>query len=359
MQVGKAGDPLPPFRHHMIRQKVDRHGIISPLEPESELPGCTLPTSEIGVIKPGPVRKWMAAKKQWDTKFATAKRKVQKQRAKEMAKGYQQFGNGEVPPPSALAGRRRLGEDLKEAKKTRSMGMSLWSLWGSKHDEKTIVLEQEADKQPETTTASAADGANARALHDVKTTQGERLDASKKPAYSRSRSRRRTVTDQNQTGGDDGVDENTPVAVIASQRADHNDADLAPDFVPDQTSPQILVRSPTLEVDESGLKRPKSDGIAFPFSLKKHGATASMTTLTSSIGVRPVDEVGAPEAKESGLENNVRDVKGMEVESENSHAAVNGVHVVENGLVVSADRPPLETFVTAAEGLPLQAGDKA
>jgi hypothetical protein len=358
-QVGKAGDSLPPFRHHMIRQRVDRHGHISQLEPESELPGCNMPSSQIGVIKEGPIRKWMAAKKQWDTKFASSKRRVQKQRAKDMAKGYQQFGDGEVPPPSALAGRRKLGEDLKEPKKSRSMGMSLWSLWGSKHDEKTIVLEHEADKEPEITTATAADGANARPLHDVKTAQGEKLDARKKPDYSRSRSRRRTVTDQNQTGRDD-VDENTPASVLHSKLAEKRgtaadgDAHLAPDFVADGNAPQILVRSPNIEKDESELKRPKADGIAFPFSLKNHHATASMTTLTSSIGIRPQDDIVTPGAKDSGVPQNANDVeasgKGKEEESE---------QVIENGQVVSAERPPMETFKTALEIMPAQPATKS
>jgi len=159
----------------MIRQRVDRHGIISPLEPESELPGCTLSPSEIGVVKAGPVKKWMTAKREWDTKYASAKRRVQRQRAREMAQGYQQFGNGEVPPPSALAGRRKTGDDLREKKKERSWGMSLWSLWGSKHDEQTMQREQEAGKAPETTVASADDGAGARPLHDTETNQGEEL----------------------------------------------------------------------------------------------------------------------------------------------------------------------------------------
>lgn len=136
-RVGRAGKELPPFKNHMIRQKVDRHGIIYPLGPASTLPALQVPANEIGVIKPGPVRKWTKAKQVWDSKYAKEKRKVQKRRAKEMARGYQGFDGDEVPPPSALAGRRGL-EMPKEKKKGRSWGMSLWSLWGSSHDEKTV-----------------------------------------------------------------------------------------------------------------------------------------------------------------------------------------------------------------------------
>jgi len=361
----------------MIRQRVDRHGNISPLELESELPACNVAASEIGVIKEGPVKKWMAAKRQWDTKFATAKRRVQKKRAKEMAKGFQQFGDGEVPPPSALAGRRKLGEDLKEEKKKRSTGMSLWALWGSKHDEKTIELEYEADKEPATATATPADGANARPLHDLKTNQGNLMDG-KKPEYSRSRSRRRTVTDQHQTEGND-INENTPASVIYSKLADQREGlgdtgdrgNLTPDFVAKDPMPSIVVRTPTIEGEENDLKRPKSGGIAFPFSLKKHGATASMTTLTSAIGVPPAEDVRTKGAKDSGVNQNVDDIaasaamgssdgKGKgnakEIAAENTPASVkvNGGAVDGSNAAVSGARPILETFVTATEDLPTQ-----
>ena len=136
-QVGKAGDALPAFKDHMIRQRVNRHGQIFPLDPPASMPALQISANEVGVIKPGPVKKWLSAKKQWDQKYAREKRKVQKQRAREMAQGFQGFGNDEVPPPSALAGRRGLSMP-KEEKKTKSWGMSMWSLWGSSHDENTV-----------------------------------------------------------------------------------------------------------------------------------------------------------------------------------------------------------------------------
>jgi len=401
----------------MIRQKVDRHGIIAPLEPESELPGCSLPPSEVGVIKEGPVRKWMAAKKQWDTKFASSKRKVQKQRAKEMAKGYYQFGDEEVPSPSALAGRRTTGEDLKEKKRGKSYGMSMWALWGSKHDEKTTIREAKADKEPETSIVSPLDGANARGLHDTKTKQGKKMDV-QGTAYNRSRSRRRTVTDQNQTGMGD-VDENTPAAVLyqqATQRGTNDsrelrDGNLTPDFITGSQVPSILVRSPTIERDESELKRPKAGGIAYPFSLKQEAASASMTTLTSAIGVSPVEDLGLEGTKNSGLERNsaekdnsaatetrtgqeapiakaihlpfqlkreattasmttltssvgVPPTTDLKIEGandsgvrenstdRNAAAALKGGKEMEAEQPVVVERPPLDTFVTAVEDLP-------
>jgi hypothetical protein len=388
----------------MIRQRVDRHGNIFPLAPASELPGCNLSPSEIGVIKEGPVKKWMAAKKEWDTKFASAKRRIQKQRAKEIAKGYQTFGDGEVPPPSALAGRRKAGEDLKEEKKKRSMGMSLWALWGSKHDEKTMKNEEVADREPETATASAADGQGARPLGDTKTNQGKLMDHGTKPEYSRSRSRRRTVTDEHQTDGSD-IDENTPAAaLIAIKQANGQDiapgdGSLNPDFVmpragdedvvPAVGTPSILVHTPAVD-DDTDLRRPKAGGIAFPFSLKQHQATASMTTLTSAINVPPSPDLKTTESKESGVESNDADIAATNATGSSSEEAkvfkenqkapegpsdivkesrralagspLAQVHngeelVVENGQVVSAERPPLETFKTAAEELIIVGGE--
>ena len=150
-RVGKAGDPLPTFRNHMTRQRVDRYGHIYDLAPASSLPALQMPADEIGVIKSGPVRKWLQAKQKWDVKFAKEKRKVQKKRMKEMLNGFEGFGSDEVPPPSALAGRRVMKVPQTEKKKM-SWGMSLWSLWGSSHDEKAVRF----DGSPESNTLTAS-----------------------------------------------------------------------------------------------------------------------------------------------------------------------------------------------------------
>jgi hypothetical protein len=137
-RVGKAGDSLPPFVHHMIRQRVDRHGYIYALASKEELVALNLPIDEVGVPKSGPVGKWMKASQQWNGKFSKQKLKIQKQRMEDIKKGFEHF-DGEKPPPTALAGRRI--KDMKSEKaKKKSWGMALWSLWGSKHDEATVSI---------------------------------------------------------------------------------------------------------------------------------------------------------------------------------------------------------------------------
>lgn len=149
--VKRAGDPIPHFTDNMIRERVNRHGIIRPLEEPSLLPALTMPANEIGVIKPGPVLKWTEAKQIWDKKYAKESQKVRKQRANESAAGFQGFfqdGSVERPPPSALAGRRgplMPKEEKEEAKKSKSWGMSLWSIWGSAHDEKAVSFLPQMD----------------------------------------------------------------------------------------------------------------------------------------------------------------------------------------------------------------------
>ncbi|TGO65967.1 hypothetical protein BOTNAR_0071g00040 [Botryotinia narcissicola] len=177
--IGKAGDPLPPFIDHMIRQRVDRHGNIFPLDPADKLPACNMSPSDVGVVKPEPVKKWMAVKTKFDVKYAKDKRKIQKNRAKEIAKGYEQFLDlqqvPEMPPPSALAGRRMVGVEIDResgGKQKKSWGLSKWSGWGSKHDELTIdrgIEAEKAGKNVETTTASAEHGAGARDIHSRET----------------------------------------------------------------------------------------------------------------------------------------------------------------------------------------------
>ena len=270
-KVGKAGDPLPAFENHMIRQRVDRHGYIYSLDPPSSLPALQMSPNEIGVIKPGPVKKWLNAKKEWDAKFAREKRRVQKQRAKDMAKGFQDWGDDDAPPPSALAARRGLHMP-KEEKKGKSWGMSLWSLWGSSHDEKTIEREEKADKEPEKSTVTENDGANARPVNK-----------NRPHGKSRSRLRHRAVTDTGQN-----ADDALPTMEHGSEAHDIPD----PTLLSPHSSPPTHIRHgrgslDSAAVETSDSNRPTAGSVAFPFKFGTHlGAdNASVVTLTSQAGV--------------------------------------------------------------------------
>ncbi|KAL9604647.1 MAG: hypothetical protein Q9219_000367 [cf. Caloplaca sp. 3 TL-2023] len=346
-RVGRAGEPLPAFKNHMIRQRVDRNGNIFPLGPPSSLPALQMSSNDVGVIKPGPVRKWMNAKKEWDNKFAREKRRIQKQRVKEMAQGYQGFGDDEVPPPSALAGRRGLKVD-KEAKQKRSWGMSLWSLWGSSHDQKTIKREEKADKAPETSRTSTD---NNRA-----TAPWSRRRESQQ--LSRSRSRRRVVSYTGQS--DPKIDETTPALEILRRKQEAGDAtsprDLFPTFTEQQKShfppsqANSPIPSPSLSSDypqanplnniagTASLARPATDGKAFPFKLgtrfHEDGTNASTVTLMSHMAV------GMPTPRaEGGREAFLSDADKVRAKQPSENG--NG----EKG----RRRPEMERFETARE----------
>ncbi|RFU35127.1 hypothetical protein B7463_g1195, partial [Scytalidium lignicola] len=339
-RIGKAGDSLPAFRNHMIRQRVDRRGNIYPLEPAHQLRACTILQSEIGVIKEGPVHKWMEMKRKYDRKYASDKRRIQKQRARDMADGYLTFGDEEVPPPSALAGRRKADRDIREQKKSKSLGLSLWSLWGSKHDEKTIVREAGADQIQE----AVLDTDGGTPTQETRVEE-ERKDIGKrnKSEYSRSRSRRRTITDEHQTEANSNVeiDENTPAAELqakidAKRRLDaaasRPSSRASTSIKSDVDVPYILIRTPTLETE---LHRPKANGIAFPFSLKRDNddRSDSMRTLTSDIGVPPILAVKQqdPNAAHSNVLKDEDGVVGQDKEeaTEKEAVAVAGGESVE------------------------------
>ena len=181
--VGKAGDPLPPFKDHMIRQRVTRHGVIFPLPPPSEMASLALDPASIGTIKSGPVRKWLAAKAANDLRFASDRKKVEKKRAKEFAAGYDTIP-GESPPPTALAGRRRKGIAPEEKKKGKSWGLAMWSGWGSSHDEHTLQREEKnaaaASEGSRSREHSTANGKASASTNHLAVPNGDAANGSKK-----------------------------------------------------------------------------------------------------------------------------------------------------------------------------------
>ncbi|KAJ5112735.1 Alpha/beta hydrolase fold-3 [Penicillium argentinense] len=158
--VGKAGDPLPAFHQHMLRERVDKRGRTFPLDPPSSYPVLDIPHEKIGAVNPELIKKWLDAKHEWDTKFAKEKLRVQGRRIKEMAHGFQDF-NGECPPPSSLAARRAAPGVLPNRHAKKNYGLMLWSGWGSKHDERTLKKEQQAEQSGRRSTRTSVDAGQA------------------------------------------------------------------------------------------------------------------------------------------------------------------------------------------------------
>ncbi|KAJ4376389.1 hypothetical protein N0V83_001672 [Neocucurbitaria cava] len=364
--VGRAGDALPPFERHMIRQRIDRHGTIYPLSAQEELVALNLATSEIGVPKTGPVSKWMKAQQQWNSKFSKQKINIQKQRIKDMQKGFEGFG-GEKPPPTALAGRRVKGMKAEKAKK-KSWGMAMWSGWGSKHDEATITREEKADHTQDQAQPSKSDMEPAQNKTDgavetqtntkAKRTRGSTLTAPDK-LRSRSHSRHSAVTDKGQTGA--SVEDFPQIAPPAPGLAEATV--LAPERraspLPSPTSelsspgfppPGIIVsdnpQSPhtLIPATDTLTTRPTKGGVAYPFSLKVDGPdgkdfNASTATL-ESVNIMTPAAVDVPQHEKE---------LGAGVAGE---AAVIGTGSV-NEQVLAEERPGVERYFTAGPGVGL------
>ncbi|KAH6618060.1 hypothetical protein B0J18DRAFT_436375 [Chaetomium sp. MPI-SDFR-AT-0129] len=386
-KIGKAGDPLPPFDDHMIRQRVTRHGDILALPEASELPACLMARDLVGVVKVGTVRKWLVQKRRWDARFKQAKASVHKQRLREMAVGYEVFGEGEVPPPTALAGRRKLGvkeTDKRKRKKAKSLGMSLWALWGSKHDEATMQREKQAVKTPELQAAGPDQGQGARHFSDIERQEQEAREkgaaqvptqGGKARTWRGMVSRKRTGVEPagtattadigGATGEEPGLDlrpagpardtatnTNNAIPALGTTTASPPHTTAIPTTEPPNTadttaSNTLLSPADALDTGVTG-KRVIIGGLATPFSLRKEPETASMITLASP-GDRSSMRLSTADLsmKEASIKGNGEDGD----DDPTSGVTTPFATPFFTPGTLGGDRPILERFVTADEGV--------
>ncbi|KAK4128451.1 alpha/beta-hydrolase [Parathielavia appendiculata] len=379
--VGRAGDPLPPFANHMIRQRVTRHGAIHPLPPAPSLTGCCMPRDLVGVVKVGTVRKWLEHKRRWDTRFKQTKARVHQRRLRDVAVGYEVFGEGEVPPPSALAGRRKLGvgesqkKQKKKKKKAKGLGLSLWALWGSKHDQMTVRRERDAGKGAEVAAAGPEQGQGARSFEDLETQRREGGVPSAVTGTSKNKAWRFMVGETQAESGDavaapssaggvGSLDLRPAGPLFNGSKGEHGE-DVA-------GASHINAGFLPPDDNETGVtgKRVFIGGLATPFSLRKEHETASMITLASPMdrgSIRPSTAdsgsiVAASSVKEVSAD--AGRIGSDEVQGDMSchyGSAVNATSGLETPFVTPflapasptspGERPGLERFVTADERL--------
>lgn len=282
--VGKAGDPLPPFRKHMIRQRVDRHGMVYHLDTPQSLPALQHPREKIGALNPHIVKKWMGAKKAWDEKFAKEKLAVQRHRIKEFEKGYFGF-DGELPPACSMAS-RRMEKDLAAVKIRKSYGMMMWSLLASKHDKEIVAREAREDTIPHITN-KPLEGQEGQGDTDIvaQKTRSRREESISAPdrrnlspfpvetrSQSRPRSRSQIIIDAGQVG-EHGADQSeqhstsasTPIILIPG--VDTNTDTQSTGRTPDNVSTMAVLNADgvltttdasTVKSDDSIVLRPSS-----------------------------------------------------------------------------------------------------
>ncbi|BGP30416.1 hypothetical protein JCM10296v2_002170 [Rhodotorula toruloides] len=134
---------------HMIRQRVNLHGFIRPLEAPHELDGCTMDPEHIGLLHAGPVRKWLAQRREWDDLFEKELKYWREVKSRDREKAQEsgfllgQFV-GENPPAGSVAGWHdaemakkagRRGEEEGGRRGGATLALSAWSHISNKPDE--------------------------------------------------------------------------------------------------------------------------------------------------------------------------------------------------------------------------------
>ncbi|KAE8325171.1 hypothetical protein BDV39DRAFT_216718 [Aspergillus sergii] len=306
--VGKAGDRLPPFKERMIRQRVDKRGHIYHLEPQASYPVLQIPSSQVGTINPELVKKWLAAKKEWDVKYAKDKLHVQRQRVKELALCFQQDFVGEVPPPSSLAARRSAPGVMPSRGGRKSYPMTMWSNWASRHDERSLQREHKKEKEGQSRRTSVEAG---RAGACMKATE---VDKGATP-------------DKEQDASDETKSSETRTEEDASRRLD------------DKSSNPMILLPP---YDE---KRFTEENASTQALFHARGTIASTSDLSMARKQRPVSQAGSGTIR-SGITTDVADdtstlgdrslaVTNTGVDAASTRAVRNSVGVV--GLINDGD----------------------
>jgi len=70
----------------MIRERVSTHGVIRPLEPESELPALQLPEELVGEVSELVVRRYYAGREEFGRRFGKVYQSVEKQRRRNLSR---------------------------------------------------------------------------------------------------------------------------------------------------------------------------------------------------------------------------------------------------------------------------------
>lgn len=147
-------------RRTIVAQRVSTHGLISPMEPDPEVPALRPELrDQVGRIRAsGPLKKWLEKREEWNKKYSKeyeqfrAIRTADRQAAE--TRGFLTGRlQGERVPLTALAGlsdldlARKVGKSVDEPTTKTSMPVLLWMAAGEKADKEAV--DHQEDKEEE------------------------------------------------------------------------------------------------------------------------------------------------------------------------------------------------------------------
>ncbi|KAL4771628.1 hypothetical protein BDW60DRAFT_189564 [Aspergillus nidulans var. acristatus] len=345
--VGKAGDPLPPFKDRMIRQRVDKRGHIYPLPAPRDCPALQLPPSSVGTINPGLLMKWMLVKKEWDQKFAKEKARIHQLRLAGLASGFQDF-DGDTPPPSALAARRFSPGALPPKGLRTSYPMTMWARFATKHDKRIIKREQEMDNRSQRSNRASVDAGRAGASIEHQENKDKAASILTEPAQQSNDKVPTLKTPSN--GNKKPTDSNPSLAQVPSNRS----------FVP---GPFIVL--PNYEGPDKSENASTRALFHVPGTIKPTAQTAGTSKSSQDLDHRPSSQGGSATIR-SGFtvqSDPVTDDAGSTIGDEKSLAVttLGGVDAASTRAVLHADgvlRPSTDnnSVYVSADSLPLTNG---
>lgn len=381
-EIGKAGDPLPAFKNNMIRQQVDRHGMVNTLPKATDLPALQVEADLIGMVKEGPIRNWVKAKKDWDTRYASTRRRIHKERLEAVREGKTRaFGEGESPPPTSLAGRLHDVEGYTRTQKLKkSWGLGMWSSWGWKHDEKRVQSDEKLDKRAEVE-GRRRPSQSQEDLQDQSTAIDDtESSTAKNHARPRAGSRVVSAQDEGQIEGDfnatqnpktkENVNTGPTLLVDPAAPADSNNDGLSPTFIPKWRTAMHL-RNESREISDAGSTYSNASRIvpddastravfsAAGVNKQYDGVASTPTSETRTFDLRTTTPAGFRDDNLGGYDTphsqrsveRLHDHQADMVDGRSVHSSLAVSTVDRNDVRSSAIRSPSSMAVVRAEGV--------
>lgn len=159
----------------IVAQRVSTHGLVSPMEPDSEVPALRPELrDQVGRVRGnGPLEKWLLKRQEWDDKYKKELDEFRSIRSKDRAAAEKSgfltnvLGDENIPL-SALAGlndremARKVGRSVDEPTHKTSVPLLLWMSAAEKADKEAVEgqenKEKEKEKQRRRSSAGRASG---------------------------------------------------------------------------------------------------------------------------------------------------------------------------------------------------------